>query len=607
ARIENSALAEGRPLIDLFYDSRLKGIVSEALSGDGDYEATQEVEIDGELRWLKIVSAKLKGEQVGSFIDISDVTLIMRAKIEAEEASRYKSDFLSNMSHELRTPMNAIIGMTTIGLEAKTMERKDYCLDKVKGSSSHLLGVINDILDMSKIEANKLELAVNEFNFETMMQQVANLISFRAVNKALNFFVWIDKEIPYALVGDEQRLAQVIMNLLGNAVKFTPEGGTITLSAHLLEKRAGDYKIQIDVIDNGIGIGREQQGKLFEAFAQADVKIGRKYGGTGLGLALSKRIVELMNGRVWVESVEGEGSTFSFTFDVKKKIGHTTASEMPKLNPALRGKQILIVDSDITRRDYATYLFDSEELNYITTATAGEALAQIKIHDSFDICFIEHKPPQIDGIDLATNMKHTGGAEHVFFIESVRDWSMMESTATEIGVEGFIPIPVFYSALINLLNDIYVEKNPVSAKQLVGGEGALSGRTLLVAEDIDLNREIVQALLESTKVAIDFAENGVIAVEKFSAAPDRYDAILMDIQMPEMDGIEATRCIRALDTAQAKKIPIIAMTANVFKEDIDACIDAGMNGHVGKPLDFADLLSKLQKYLNKPIQPPLRL
>jgi signal transduction histidine kinase/AmiR/NasT family two-component response regulator len=404
----------------------------------------------------------------------------------ANAASKAKSEFLSNMSHEMRTPLNAITGMTAIGRNAKDMERKDYALDKIGDASAHLLGVINDVLDMSKIEANMLELSPVEFNFEKMLQKVAAVINFRIDEKKQKLTVKIDEEIPKTLIADDQRLAQVVANLLSNAVKFTPQEGSIALDTRLTGEENGFCTIQVLVSDNGIGISEEQQKHLFNPFQQAESSTTRKYGGTGLGLAISKSIVEMMGGAIGVQSEPGKGSVFSFTIQAKRGMEEQTSAD-----------------------------------------TRWEEKKQENI------------------------------------------------------------------------------------------EGVFAGYRILLAEDMEINREIVVTLLEPTQLEIDCAENGAQAARMFSEAPDRYDLIFMDVQMPEMDGYEATRRIRAIEAerdasvdftngeTQSKdrilrgQIPIIAMTANVFKEDIEKCLDAGMNGHVGKPINFNDIIDKLNVFLYK--------
>ena len=378
----------------------------------------------------------------------------------ASAASRAKSEFLSNMSHEIRTPMNAIIGMSSIGLKAQDNERMKDCFKKIDNASKHLLGIINDILDISKIEAGKFELSETEFNFAKMIEQIVNVVKFRIDEKNQNFTINIDGNIPLYLFGDDQRLAQVITNLVNNAAKFTPDGGSIKLDALLTQEENNICSIRISVADTGIGISPEQQKKLFQSFQQAESSTSRKFGGTGLGLAISKSIVEMMGGNIWIESEIGKGSVFAFNIQVKR------------------------------------------------------------------------------GSD-----KHT------------------EQETADTAADKF------------------------------------TGRRILLAEDIEINREIVSVLLEPTQIEIDYAENGKEAVDKFTANPQKYDLIFMDMQMPEMDGLEATRKIRALDITNAKTIPIIAMTANAFKEDVIECIGAGMNGHLGKPLDFKEVLNKLRSYL----------
>ena len=392
-----------------------------------------------------------------------------RAVFTAEQASRAKSEFLSNMSHEIRTPMNAIIGMTSVAGATQDVERKDYCLQKITDASTHLLGILNDILDMSKIEANKLELSDVAFRFRGMIDRVVTLISIKTEEKRQIFKVSVDGAIPDMLKGDDQRLAQVMINLLGNAVKFTPEGGQISLNVRLDYTKDEWCVIIAEVADSGIGISGEQQEKLFESFQQAENSTSRKYGGTGLGLTISKRIVEMMNGEIWLNSEPGKGSVFSF---------------------------------------------------YVKLVRAKES-----------------------------------------------------ESCTEAGS---------------------TENNAAMA------ESNYSDFNILLAEDVDINREVLCAMLEYTGINIECAENGIRAVEMFQDSPENYyNMIFMDLQMPEMDGFEATRCIRAMDIPNAKTIPIVAMTANVFREDIEQCIAAGMDGHLGKPLNMNEVLGILHKYLNR--------
>jgi PAS domain S-box-containing protein len=421
---------------------------------------------------IKSISKIIYNGRPALLENFSDISHLKEAE-EAKSASEAKSRFIANMSHEMRTPLNAITGMTTIGKNAKDMERKDYALDKIKDASTHLLGVINDILDISKIEANMLELSPVEFNFEKMLQKTAAIINFRVDEKQQKLSVNIDNAIPKFLIADDQRLAQVIVNLLTNAVKFTPEKGLITLDARCIGQEEDIYTVQISVTDTGIGISDEQQKRLFTSFQQAESSTTRKYGGTGLGLAISKSIVEMMSGKIWITSEPGKGSTFSFTIMVKK------------------GKTAEIINEN----------------------AAGDS-------------------------------------------------RQMEETHTDIN-------------------------------------GLFKGRHILLVEDVEINREIVLALLEPTQLEIDCAENGVEAVRMFSEDPDKYELIFMDVQMPEMDGFEATRRIRSLDTPKGKTVPIIAMTANAFRENIAECLSAGMNDHIGKPIDFEKIVEKLCVYLQK--------
>jgi CheY-like chemotaxis protein len=518
----------------------------------------------------------------------------------AESASRAKSDFLANMSHEIRTPMNAIIGMTSIGKTAPDAARKDYCLTKIGDASNHLLGVINDILDMSKIEANKFELSPTEFNFEKMLQRVVNVINFRVDEKHQHFSVHIDRAIPPSLLGDDQRLAQVLTNLLGNAVKFTPEEGSISLDAHFEKEEKGMCTLRLEVRDSGIGINLEQQGRLFHSFQQAESSTSRKFGGTGLGLAISKQIVEMMGGKIWIESEPGKGSTFAFTV----MAGRGT-KEKRLLSPGVHWDNIrvLAVDDDPDVRCYFAEIAQRLGISCDTATGGEEALALIGKNGAYDMYFVDWKMPGMDGVELTRRIKENESATSIVIMISAAEWSAIEDTAKKVGVSKFLAKPLFPSAIADIINE------SLGVANLVESESAEPKETdnfesfhILLAEDVDINREIVATLLEPTKLSIDYAENGAEALKMFSADPKKYAMIFMDVQMPEMDGYEATRRIRALEktlheTEAPKRTPIIAMTANVFKEDIERCLAAGMDDHVGKPISLDDVLAKLREYL----------
>jgi PAS domain S-box-containing protein len=537
---------------------------------------------------------------------------LKKALHKATVASKAKGEFLSNMSHEMRTPLNAITGMTAIGRHAKNIERKDYALDKIEDASTHLLGVINDVLDMSKIEANMLELSPIEFNFEKMLQKVVAVVNFRVDEKQQKLTIHIDRDIPKVMIADDQRLAQIVTNLLGNAVKFTPEKGAITLDTHYEGEENGICKIQISVSDTGIGISSEQQKNLFSSFQQAESSTTRKFGGTGLGLAISKSIVEMMGGRIWIKSEQGKGSTFTFTVKVTRGTEEKQGLLTSDVN--LSNVRILTVDDDPDILMYFREITQEFGLLCDTAISGEEALRLIDQKGSYHIYFVDWKMPVMDGIQLAHELKTKMPVNSVVIMISAAEWSNIEEEAKKAGVDKFLSKPLFPSTIADTINEcIGAAKKQVNETQ-ADITGLFEGRRILLVEDMEINREVVIALLEPTQLEIDYAENGTQAVRMFNESPDKYNLIFMDIQMPEMDGYEATRRIRSFETEMRKKnsshlnkqtkgVPIIAMTANVFREDIEKCLKAGMDGHIGKPINFDEVMEILKSYLLKTSPP----
>ena len=526
--------------------------------------------------------------------DIRDTSMRLEAALEeATISSKAKGDFLSSMSHEMRTPLNAVIGMTAIGKKAKDMEQKNSALQRIDEASSHLLAVINDILDMAKIEANRLELSPIEFNVERMLKGVASITSYSMREKRQIFNSYIDHKVPQFIICDDQRLSQVITNLLSNASKFTEEGGNINLNVSLESEDKESYTLLFEVNDNGIGISPEQQDKLFQVFTQAESGISRKFGGTGLGLALCKRVIELMGGNIWVESEVGKGSTFKFTIRVERS---EQQMELP-LSPLAQQQnlKILVVDDDRFMRRHLEIVFMDVGLSCQTASGGKEALEKIETEGDFDLYIVDWRMPGMDGIELTQRIKKKSEA-YIVLISS--DWSLVESEARQAGVDRFMSKPIFSTDIIECINDyLHVESESQAESPMDAAQGKFSGKRLLLAEDIELNREIVMSLLEGTGLAIDIAVNGQVAFDMVSAQPERYDLVFMDVHMPEMDGLSATRLIRKLKSNAAKTIPIIALTANVFREDVEECLAAGMNDHLGKPLDVNQIYEKLFTYL----------
>jgi len=515
----------------------------------------------------------------------------------ATAASEAKGEFLSNMSHEMRTPLNAIIGMTAIGKKSDNVERKDYALDKINDASTHLLSVINDVLDMSKIEANKLELSPVEFDLERMIQKIVTVINFRVEEKQQKFTVNISDKVPRFIVGDDHRLSQVVMNLLSNAVKFTPEQGMISLEVLLLDEVDEMCELRFMVTDTGIGLSEEQISKLFHAFGQAESGTSRMYGGTGLGLAISKKIIDLMGGNIWIESELGRGSSFIFT--IKASRGYRKVQSL--LSPGINWNtiRILAVDDDLETLELFKVVFEGISVKCDVAASENEACDLIVQRGEYDIYFMDWHMPDMDGIELTRKIRlMENDNRHIVVLISASDWSDVRDEAIDAGVDKYLPKPLLPSAIIDCVNECFSEDGSVQEACTDTGD-EFAGKRLLIAEDVEINREIIISLLENSGLEIECAENGMIALEMVKAAKGGYDVVFMDMQMPIMDGLEATQCIRALPGDAYKHMPIVAMTANVFKDDVEKCLNAGMNDHLGKPLDMDMVMEKLREYLRR--------
>ena len=515
----------------------------------------------------------------------------------AEEASNAKTAFLSNMSHEIRTPMNAIIGLDSLALRDETLSEKtrEY-LQKINGSAKHLLGLINDILDMSRIESGRLVLRKEEFSFREMLEQINTMVMSQCSEKGLEFECRVNGRLDDHYIGDDMKLKQVLVNILSNAVKFTDAPGSVTFSVEKTNDYEGQSTLRFSVKDTGIGISKEFLPKVFDSFAQEDSTRKNKYGSTGLGMAITKNIVELMNGTISVESEKGVGTEFIVVITLKNCENPNT--EIDAIST--KDMHVLVVDDDPIACEHARLVLDESGIRTDVCTSGAEALEMLELchakHEPYNLVLLDWKMPEMDGVDAAKEIRKLYDNETTVIILTAYNWDEIMDEALHIGVDSFLAKPLFASSVIDEFMRV-ARRNSMSVLN-EKRRAELSGRHILLAEDFIINAEIVRELMDLRGASVDHAENGKLAVEMFEKSEvGHYDAILMDVRMPEMDGLEATKAIRALSRPDAKTVPIVAMTANAFDEDVQRSLQAGMNAHLSKPVESEHLYKTLEELI----------
>ena len=513
----------------------------------------------------------------------------------AESASKAKTAFLSNMSHEIRTPMNAIIGLNNIAMNdpSASAKVKEY-LEKIGASAQHLLGVINEILDMSRIESGRMTIEQEEFSFAKCLEQVNTMISGQCREKGLAYNCNIFGQVDDYYVGDAMKLKQVMINILGNSVKFTPAGGEVNLQIEESARYDNKAVLKFTFRDTGIGMSEEYLPHLFEAFSQEDSSTTSRYGSTGLGMPITKSIVELMNGRIDVASEKGKGTTFTVTVPLGQSDRKRTQSDQDEFDP---GKlNVLVIDDDRIALEHAVIVLGQIGVRCETAESGWEGVDKVRVshsrRDDYDLILVDWRMPEMDGIETTRQIRGIVGQETPIIILTSFNWDDIAGEAREAGVDTFVAKPLFAGSVMDEFREAFRRKNELLEKQTAD----LKGKRVLVAEDVPVNAEILIMLLNMREMEAELAENGQIALDMFTARePGYYDAILMDMRMPVMDGLEATRRIRALDRPDAASIPIVALTANAFDEDVQRSMQAGLNAHLSKPVTPETLFRTLEE------------
>ena len=520
------------------------------------------------------------------------------ALIAAEEASKAKTAFLSSMSHEIRTPMNAIIGLDSIALNDPDIsaQTREY-LEKIGASANHLLSLINDILDMSRIESGRLTLKNEEFSFSELLKQINTMFSSQSADKGIRYNCHINGSVDDYYIGDNVKLKQILINILGNAVKFTPEGGRVDLTAECTAKFDGKSTLRFTIEDNGIGMSKEYLPHIFDSFSQEDSSSTSKYGSSGLGLAITKSIVDMMNGNIEVRSEKGKGTVFTVAVTLMDSGRRGSDADETLIDP--NEMSVLVVDDDPVACEHAKLVLEKIGISCDIACSGADAIEMVKLRHArsapYNLILVDLKMPDMDGIETTRQIRKIVGHKSAIIIITAYRWDDVLEEAVNAGVDSFIAKPLFANNIIEEFRSALRRKNAAKA---VKAKINLSGKHILLAEDVQINAEIMNMVLAMRGITCDNAVNGRDAVDRFIASEKgHYDAILIDIRMPEMDGLEAASVIRSLDRPDARTIPIIAMTANAFDEDVQRSLQAGMNAHLSKPIDNDALFAALEKLI----------